>query len=80
MRYSVPSFLNVTAPLHCFYRGCIQSNQQLAGSQLMHSIHYISAVYPYQVRERRPAQDTLIGCAELHNKIFEGIEYLLSIL
>jgi hypothetical protein len=27
----------------------------------------VAALYPYQVLERRPAQETLTGCAELHN-------------
>jgi hypothetical protein len=35
-------------PLQCFYKGCIQSNQQLALSRLMHSIHCGSAIFPYQ--------------------------------
>jgi hypothetical protein len=54
-------------PLQCFYKGCIQSNQQMALSQLMHSIHCSSAVFPYQAHDRRPAQETFIGCAGLHS-------------
>jgi hypothetical protein len=34
-----------------------------AVSRLMHSIHCGSTIFPYQVLERKPAQDTLIGCA-----------------
>jgi hypothetical protein len=33
----------------------------------MHDIHCGSAVFPYQPLERRPVQETLIGCAVLHN-------------
>jgi hypothetical protein len=44
--------------LQCFYKGCFQSNEQLALSQLMHSMHCGSAVFPYQVLERRTAQQT----------------------
>jgi hypothetical protein len=51
-------------PLQCFYKGCIQSNQQLALSRLMHRIYYGSAVFPYQALESTAAQETLIG---LHN-------------
>jgi hypothetical protein len=47
-------------PLQCFYKGCIQSNQQLALSLLMHSIHCGSAVFPYQALEIRQAQETVI--------------------
>jgi hypothetical protein len=57
------------------YKGCIQSNHQLALSRLMHSIHCGSAVFPYQALERRPTQETLIGCAGLHYKKFKGIEH-----
>jgi hypothetical protein len=54
-------------PLQCFYKGCIQSNQQLDLSRLMHSIYCGSAVFPYQALERTAAQETLIGCAGLYN-------------
>jgi hypothetical protein len=50
-------------PLQCFYKGCIQSNQQLALSRLMHSIHCGYAIFPYQALEGRPAQETFMGCA-----------------
>jgi hypothetical protein len=59
-------------PLQCFYKGCIQSNQKLALSRLMHSIHCGSAVFPYEALERRSAQGTLTGCAGLHNKIIRS--------
>jgi hypothetical protein len=40
----------------------------------MHSIHYGSAMFLYQAFERRPAQETLIGCAGLHNiKILKAL-------
>jgi hypothetical protein len=58
-----------------FYKVCIQSNQQLALSRLMHSIHCRSAIFPYQALGRRLAQETSIGCAGRHNKKFEGIEH-----
>jgi hypothetical protein len=61
--------------LQCFYKGCMQSNQQLALSRLMHSIHCGSAIFPYQALERRPAQETLVGWAGLYNKKLEGIEH-----
>jgi hypothetical protein len=64
------SYLNFLTWLYsvtCFYEGCIQSNQQLALSRLMHSINCSSAVFPYQALEMRPAQETLTGCAGLHN-------------
>jgi hypothetical protein len=52
-------------PVQCFfYKNCTQSNQQLALSRLMHSTHRCSAVFPYQALETRPAQETLIGCAD----------------
>jgi hypothetical protein len=62
-------------PLKCFYKGCIQSNQQLALTQIMHSIHCGDAIFPYKVHERRPAQKTLIGCVGLHNSKLGGTEY-----
>jgi hypothetical protein len=58
-----------------FLQGCMQSNHQLALSRLMHSIH-CSMVCPYQALERIPAQEnlksysaqeTLMGCAGLHD-------------
>jgi hypothetical protein len=58
--------------LECFYQGCTQSNQQVALRRLMHSIHCGSAIFPYQALERRPAQETLMGCEGLRNN-FEGI-------
>jgi hypothetical protein len=45
-------------PLRCFYKVCIQSNQQLALSRLMHSIHCGNAIFSYQALER-PAEETL---------------------
>jgi hypothetical protein len=53
--------------LQCCHKGCMQSNQQLALSRLMHSIYRGSAVFPYQALESRQVKETLIGCAELHN-------------
>jgi hypothetical protein len=44
-------------PLQLFYKDCTQSNQQLSPSSLMYSIHCGSSVFPFQVLERRPAQD-----------------------
>jgi hypothetical protein len=68
MHYSIPSFLNVTVlPLQYFHKGCFQWSQQLALSQLRHSIHCSSTIFPYHAFERRPAQETLKGCAGLHN-------------
>jgi hypothetical protein len=66
MPYSIPSEHDCTL-LQCFYISCIQSNEQLALSRLMHSIHCGSAIFPYQALETRPAQETLIGCAGLRN-------------
>jgi hypothetical protein len=59
-------------PFRCCYEGCIQSNQQLSLSRLMHSIHRGGAVFLYQGLERTPTQGTnrLHG---LHNRKFEGI-------
>jgi hypothetical protein len=31
-------------------------------------LHFDSTVFPNKVLERRPGQDTLMGCAGLHNK------------
>jgi hypothetical protein len=56
-------------PLQCFYKGCVQSNQQVALNRLMHNIHYSSTIFPYQAKE------TLICSAGLRNKEFEGIEH-----
>jgi hypothetical protein len=61
-------------PLRCFYKGCIQSKQQLALSRLMHNIHCGRAVFQYQALERRTAQQTLMGCAGRITKKFEGIK------
>jgi hypothetical protein len=50
--------------LQCFYKGCTQSNQQLALSLLMHSIHCGSAVFPYQALKRSAQEtDKLCGTA-----------------
>jgi ribonuclease I len=69
------SFLNVTVLHYNVCTKAAQSNQQLALSRLMRNIHCGSAIFPYQVFERRPAQETLISCAGLHNKTYEGIEH-----
>jgi hypothetical protein len=61
-------------PLH-FYKGCIQSNQQLAHSRLMHSIHCGSTKFSYQVLERRPARDFNRLCRTAKHKKFEGTEH-----
>jgi hypothetical protein len=63
----IPYFISERdcTPLQYYYKGCIQSNQQLTLSFLMHTIHSSSATYPYQELERRTAQETLIGCAGL---------------
>jgi hypothetical protein len=58
--------------LQCCYKGCIQSNQQLALRRLMHSS---STIFQYQVLERRLAQETLTGCAGLHTIELEGTEH-----
>jgi hypothetical protein len=52
--------------LQCFYKGCIQSNQQLTLGRLVHRMHCGSAIFPYQALERRTAQETLIGRGRLH--------------
>jgi hypothetical protein len=54
-------------PLQCLYKGCIQSNQQLALTRLMHSIHCGSNIFSYQALGGRPAQETLLGSAGLHS-------------
>jgi hypothetical protein len=69
--YAFTSLCEFT-PFLCFYKGCTQSNQQLALSQLMHRIHCSSAIFPCQ--ERRPAQETLTGCMGLHKK-FKSTEH-----
>jgi hypothetical protein len=51
-------------PVQCFYKGWIESNQQLALSLLIHNIHCGSSVFPYKVH-KRPAQHTLIALALL---------------
>jgi hypothetical protein len=56
-------------PLQWFYKGCIQSNQQLVLSRLMHSMPCGSAVSLYQALERRPTQGTVIGCAGRITKV-----------
>jgi hypothetical protein len=50
-------------------------------SRLTLSIHWSSAVFQYQEFERRTAQDTLMGCAGLHNQNkSEGCEHSLCIV
>jgi hypothetical protein len=61
--------------LQCFYKRCIHSNQQLALSPLMHSIHCSSTVSIPRAWKKM-AQETLIGCVGLHNKKFKVIEHL----
>lgn len=53
--------------LQGLYESRVQSDKQLPLSRLMHSMYCCSAVYPYQALEGRTAQDTLVGCAGLHN-------------
>lgn len=55
-------FLNVAILHDCSYKGCTQSNQQLARSRLMHSIRYSGAVFPYQALDRRPTQEPNVLC------------------
>jgi hypothetical protein len=54
-------------PLHCFYKGCVQSNQQLVLCQFLRNIQWGSTIFPYEALERRRAQKILIGCVGLHN-------------
>jgi hypothetical protein len=54
-------------PLQCFYEDCTQSNQELALSQLMQSLHCRSSIFPYDVRERRPAQEAVLSCVGMHS-------------
>jgi hypothetical protein len=61
--------------LQCYYKGCIQSNQQLARSRLMNIIHSGSIIVPYHALGRRPAQETLTGPAGLHTIKFQGTEH-----
>jgi hypothetical protein len=41
----------------------------------MHGIHCGSSVFPYQAFERRRAQKTVTGSADMHKKRLGGIEY-----
>jgi hypothetical protein len=75
MPYFTPSFLDVTVgllPCSVFKKAVYNetSNWLLV---LVHSIHCGSAVFPHHAFERRPAQETLIGCVGLHDKQFGGI-------
>jgi hypothetical protein len=56
-----------------FYKDCIQSNQQLALSQLLHSKHYTSTMFLYPAHDWRPAQETWVVCAGLHNKKYRAL-------
>jgi hypothetical protein len=47
----------------------------MALSRLMHSIHCGSAAFPYQALERRQAQGTSNGYAELHYKKLVDTEH-----
>lgn len=72
--YSIPSFLNATTPLQCFYKGCIQS-QQLDHRRLMHGLHGCSAIFPYQALERRPKQETNMSGGTLFQNKLKGVEH-----
>jgi hypothetical protein len=63
------------ALLQCFYKDCFQPKRQMAYSLLMHSVHCGSAVFSYEALGIRPAQETLISFAGLHNKNFKGNEH-----
>jgi hypothetical protein len=67
--------------LQCFYKGCTQSNQQLALSRLMHCIRCDRAVFLYQELERRPVQEIvgLIGRAGQRNRKFDVTEHSLCV-
>jgi hypothetical protein len=54
-------------PLQCLYEDCTQSNQELALSQLMQSLHCRSSIFSYDVRERRPAQEAVLSCVGMHS-------------
>jgi hypothetical protein len=58
---------HVCIPLQCFYKGGMQSNQQMALSCLMHIIHCSITIFPYHAFESRLAQETAISCAGLHS-------------
>jgi hypothetical protein len=79
LSFVIPSFLNVTVLHYNVFTKAVQSNQQMALSRLMYSMHCVSTIFPYQALERRSAQETVIGCAGLHNIKFEGIEHSLCI-
>jgi hypothetical protein len=66
MPYSIPLFLNMTVLYYRIFTKAIQSNQKLALSQLMYSIHCGNIIFPYHALERKPTQETLTGCARLH--------------
>jgi hypothetical protein len=57
-----------------FLQRPVQSNQQLALSRLMHSIHWGNAMFPCQTIERRPARETLKGVGDWVTK-FEDTEH-----
>lgn len=39
-----------------------------------------SAMFSYQPLGKKQAQEILVGCAGLHNKIFEGVAHSLCII
>jgi len=56
---------------------CVQSNQQLCLSSLMHSIHCRSNTFTNQALERISSQETLIGCGRMGNiKKLKGTAHL----
>jgi hypothetical protein len=63
--YSKPSLLNETA-LHYNVFTKLYTIKPAAGSKSVNA-QRTSAVFPHQVLERIPAQETFIGCAGLHN-------------
>jgi hypothetical protein len=69
-------FKSDCTPLQCFYKGCTQSNQQLALSPLMHSIHWIALYFHTKCLEKL-AQETLIDCTGLHYIKFKSVEHSL---
>jgi hypothetical protein len=63
------------SPLQCFYKVCTQSNQQLALSRLMHSMHCGSAVFPYQALkedQHKSLIDTYQSLLHTHSSQFSS--------
>jgi hypothetical protein len=73
------TFKHHCTPLQCFYKGSIQSYQQLALNWLMHSTQCDSTIFPYKELENRLAHETSLCGMTLHTIKIQGTEHSLYI-